>query len=984
MKKVIVFLFCILIQNAFAQSPKIGYIEGKVVEGTVKDFIEGTTGEIVPGAKIIIDGTEYRAISDFDGNYYIRGIEFGTYSITISSPGHVTKILTDVIVSSSDVQLINISLEPISTTITEVVIKVKINKSDDIGTLNVKKNSANSSDVISAQAISKTPDRTTSDVLKRVSGASIQDNKFAIIRGLNDRYNAAYLNDGPLPSSESDRKAFSFDIFPANMLDNITIVKTATPDLPAEFAGGIIQINTKSIPAKNFQSFSLAGGYNTITTFKDQVTYKGGKVDWLGVDDGTRSISSVIPAKGHYPTLMSDQALLAKQFNTDWSLHSKTFTPNLNLQYSMGINTTLFKKELGIITSLTYNKTNNFNQTIRRSYSGTGENGNSQLDFDYLDKVYSTQILGGAMANFTMKFNSNNKIGFKNLYSINSDDRVINRTGERDPTESNPALIKSNALWFTSNNIYSGQVNGEHLFKKEKLKIHWVGSYSNIKRTIPNLRRSIYNRSKFHNPDNLTGSDTLYSSSIDNGVGPDYSGGMFFSTNKENIASFKADFSYHLKELIGVKSELKIGGMYQNRNRTFDARQLGYTIYDNKSSIIFKDTLKYLDQNSIFNSENMGLLQPGVGGFKLSNGTKPTDAYSANSTTTAGYLMLDNKIQKNLRLVWGARAEYFVQNLSAIKSDYTELKIATKKLDILPSINAIYSFNKKQNFRLSFSQTLNRPEYRELAPFAFYDFNTQFVMSGNDSLKRAKITNLDLRYELYPGKGQLLSGTFFYKQFDNPIEQISRADVSNEMSYKNVSNATNYGIELEARTIIGSLIKSDSNSSWNNFTFYSNLAIIRSIVDVSGIIGTPYSSRPLQGQSPYVFNTGLTYFNEEKNMSASINVNKVGDRISILGNINQADIWEKSRTFVDFQIAKGFFNNKLECKLNFQNILAQKQIFYQNNYLDNTTISSGKEVSNLIFTGSKRNINGYNEKVDNMIWSTIFGRVVSASITIKL
>jgi outer membrane receptor protein involved in Fe transport len=476
----------------------------------------------------------------------------------------------------------------------------------------------------------------------------------------------------------------------------------------------------------------------------------------------------------------------------------------------------------------------------------------------------------------------------------------------------------------------------------------------------------------------------VYTASIDNGVGPDYSGGMFFSTNKENISSFKIDLSYHLKELLGIKSELKLGSMVQNRNRTFDARQLGYTTYGNGSSIHFKDSLKYLDQNAIFNSENMGLIKPGVGGFKLTDASKYSDAYTANSSTTSGYLMVDNKIHKTLRLVWGARAEYFVQNLHAIKSDKSDLQIATKKLDVLPSLNAIYSFHKKQNFRFSFSQTLNRPEYRELAPFAFYDFNTQFVISGNDSLKRAKITNLDLRYELYPGKGQLLSGTFFYKQFENPIEQISRADVANEMSFKNVPKATNFGFEIEARTIIGSLLKADSSSITNNFTFYTNLAIIRSIVDVSDIVGTPYTSRPLQGQSPYVFNTGLTYFNEDKNLSASINVNRVGDRIAILGNINQPDIWEKSRTFLDFQVSKGFFKNKMECKLNVQNILAQKQIFYQNNYTDNSEISTGKEISNLIFNGTKRNINGFNDKVDNMIWSTVFGRTISATITIKL
>ena len=957
------------------------------MEGSVQDFLEGTTGEIVPGAKIIINGTDYRAISDFDGNYFIRGIEFGTYSITISSPGHVTKILTDVIISSTDVQLINIALEPISTAISEVVVKVKINKSDDIGTLNVKKNSANSSDVISSQAISKTPDKTTSDVLKRVSGASIQDNKFAIIRGLNDRYNAAYLNDGPLPSSESDRKAFSFDIFPSNMLDNLVIVKTATPDLPAEFAGGIIQINTKSIPAKNFQSFSLGGGYNTVTTFKDQITYKGGKFDWLGVDDGTRAIPSVIPSKSEYPSLISEQASLAKKFTTNWDLYTKKFTPNMSLQYSLGLNTTLFKKEVGIVASLSYNKTNNFFQTIRRSYFGSGEENNLQLDYDYLDKVYSTQILGGAMANFAIKLNADHRIGFKNLYSINSDDRVINRTGERDPSESNPILLTSNAMWFTSNNIYSGQLNGEHLFKKEKVKFHWVASYSNIVRKIPNLKRSIYTRLKNpHDPtDPSSAIDTFNVANISgSNVGPDYGGGMFFSTNNENMSSLKGDLTYHLIDFYEVKSEMKVGGFFQLRNRVFDARQLGYTKYgSSSSSVVFLDTLKYLDQNSIFDNENMGLLKPGVGGFKLMDGSRYTDAYNANSSISAGYVMMDNKILKSIRIVWGARAEYFIQNLNAIKSDKSELKINTNKLDILPSMNTIYSIGKKQNIRASYSQTLNRPEYRELAPFAFYDFNTQLVISGNDTLKRAKISNLDLRYEIFPGKGQLLSGTLFYKKFENPIEQISRADVANELSFKNVPTAVNYGIELEARTIIGSLLKLDSFSLMNNFTFFSNLAIIRSKVDVAKIIGTPYESRPLQGQSPYVFNSGITYFDEATHLSFTANVNRVGDRIAILGNINQPDIWEKSRTFIDLQFAKSFAQNRVEFKLNFQNVLAQKQIFYQNRYFNDEVVNGAKSISNLILIGDKNNINGYNKEIDNMIWSTVFGRTISASISVR-
>lgn len=976
MKNVIVLLFCVLIQNLFAQSQKVGYIEGKVVEGSVQDFLEGTTGEIVPGAKIIVNGTDYRAISDFDGNYFIRGIEFGTYSFTISSPGHVTKILTDVIISSTDVQLINIALEPISTAISEVVVKVKINKSDDIGTLNVKKNSANSSDVISSQAISKTPDKTTSDVLKRVSGASIQDNKFAIIRGLNDRYNAAYLNDGPLPSSESDRKAFSFDIFPANMLDNIVIVKTATPDLPAEFAGGIIQINTKSIPAKNFQSLTLGGGYNTITTFKDQVTYKGGKTDWLGIDDGTRNLASSIPDVKDFPINSHAQADLAKITTSNWGLDSKHFIPNLNFQYSLGLNTKFFKKELGIIAALSYNRSNNYNQTIRRSYTGSGLDSTTQLDFDYLDKVYSTQILAGSIANFTLKLNDKNKFGFKNLYSINSDDRVISRSGVSNPGF-DPIEVKSNVTWFTGSNIYSGQLNGDHLFKNEKVKFNWVGSFSNIQRTIPSIKRSIYSRSK-------NGVDTNYMANIStSNISADYGGGIFTSLNKENIAAIKGDLTYNFKTFFDVKTDLKVGGFYQKRNRDFTSRMLGYTQYKPKGNF-FNDSLLYLDQNSIFSQENMGLLESGMGGFKLTDATKPTDAsYKANSSITAGFLMLDNKYNNFLRLVWGVRAEYFTQNLNAVRNDKSPLIVDVKELDFLPSINSIFSINKKQNIRLSYSHTLNRPEYRELAPFAFYDFNTQFVLSGNDSLQTAKIKNIDLRYEWFPSKGQLLSGTLFYKDFTNPIEIITRPDVDKESTYKNVSKAINYGVELEFRTIIGSLINSDSSSLFNNLSLYSNLAIIRSVVDVSSLVGSAYKTRPLQGQSPYVFNAGLTYFDENLDMSFSANINRVGDRIAILGTILEPDIWEKSRTFIDFQIAKSFFNKRLDAKVNFQNILSQDQVFYQNNYFDNESVGAIKGGVNSILIGDKRDRNGYDEKIDDLIWSTTFGKTISASIIFK-
>ena len=377
----------------------------------------------------------------------------------------------------------------------------------------------------------------------------------------------------------------------------------------------------------------------------------------------------------------------------------------------------------------------------------------------------------------------------------------------------------------------------------------------------------------------------------------------------------------------------------------------------------------------------MGLIAPGVGGFKLSDGTKASDSYSANSQLYAGFVSMTQHFGKN-KILYGARLEDFTQNLTAKRADKTPLAVHMHNLDVLPSINFIHNFTKQKVLRVSGSQTLNRPEYRELAPFAFYDFNTQFVLSGNDSLKRAKITNVDVRYEWYPGKGQLISIGSFYKYFVNPIEQITRPDVMNEISYKNVPNATNYGVEFELKSNIGALLKLDSVSKWNQFEFFTNLGFIHSVVDVSKNIGTPYDTRPLQGQSPYVLNCGVIY-KTDNDLTLAMNVNRVGSRMYILGSVLQPDIWEKSRTFLDVQIAKTFNEGKLEIKLNCQNVLAQRLIFYQNNYSTSPNVNAIQKAGNYLFTGESSGQNRFDKNQDDLIWNTKFGRTISFSLTYK-
>jgi outer membrane receptor protein involved in Fe transport len=338
--------------------------------------------------------------------------------------------------------------------------------------------------------------------------------------------------------------------------------------------------------------------------------------------------------------------------------------------------------------------------------------------------------------------------------------------------------------------------------------------------------------------------------------------------------------------------------------------------------------------------------------------------------------MMDNRYNK-FRLVWGVRLEDYSQTLS---TKFQNIELNNRQQDILPSANLIFAINKEQNLRLSYSKTLNRPEFRELAPFAFYDFTTQFLTEGNPDLKIAKIQNFDLRYEIYPGKGQLFSVSYFRKNFTNPIE-LKQTNNKN-IKYVNVDSSINSGVEFEFRTLLNSIIKVEGASILDDITLFSNIAIIKSKVDISSFDEIE-KSRPMQGQSPYVFNAGLQYMNKENGWAISTNANRVGNRIAIGGNDNNPSIWEKARTFVDMQVSKSFKDNKFEIKLNIQNILAQDLIFYQNNTPPKTvnTDPAFVSLSNIIFTGDSHNSNGYKVGVDDAIWITKFGRTFSLSAT---
>lgn len=953
------------------------YSQTAIIKGTV---VEEGTGKSIPGVIIKLLKTKIVTQSDASGNFIIRNVTVGKQELEFSDFTLETKIISEVDAIKDETTTLTVSMSEKNNSLNEVVIKrTKMNAESVASLLTVQKNSPRVSDGISAETIKRTPDRTTSDVLKRISGTSIQDNKFVIVRGLNDRYNTTYLNGSPLPSTEPDKKAFSFDIFPANMLDNLIIYKTATPDLPGEFAGGVIEINTKSTPDKDFQSVSLGTGYNSITT--NQTKYEA--------NDIKHSLPSNFPSSAAFfalQNLRTQESILqiadiAKNYQSNWEVNKSKFDPNSSFQFTLGryfkLNET---KNLGLLASVTNNVSNIFGKGVLKEFETPGA-----ILKDFINENYRVQKLFGGILNLTLKLNTNNKLSLKNLYSVTSESRYSDRIGTRNATDFEPTISVSSNRLFTQNKIYTGQLVGEHFLPTSKIKLNWVGSYSNVQREIPTERRNTYEYIQY-----ADGTQSVPTANfVLNSVGVDYPGSIFTSNNTENIYSSKIDISKKINFLNDFSADIKIGGIMQSRNRKFEARQLGYIPFNGfVNGIIwgantFSPLIPTSPNATIFNASNMGILStsPRVSGLTLFEGTRGSDYYDASSNLDAGYVMVDNVFNK-LRVIWGARIENYTQLLNSKSDVGIPLFVKDTQLDILPSVNFVYSLNKKQNLRLSGSKTLNRPEFRELAPFLFFDFDTRFNTEGNPNLKIAEILNADLRYEFFPGKGQLFSTSLFYKNFKNPIE--IQALANNQNKYQNAASGTNFGIELEFRLLLSAFTSAKENKFLNDLTVFSNLAIIRSKVDISNLTPTAVDS-PLQGQSPYVFNAGLQYLNKEMGWSFSSNINRVGDRITIHGNQTTGNtapaFWEKARTFLDFQIAKSFLKNKIELKLNVQNALAQDLIFYQNNYSGSNDVKGFSALVNKVFTGDSQNKNGYSSAEDDLIISNNFGRVFSFVMT---
>ena len=889
------FVLLVCLTTASAQTIRLS---GKVIN---------QKNEPVPAATITISGTKQALSADVEGRFSIQ-LEAGKkYSITISSTGYTTKMVEDVEVKLNDESSNNITivLEPAGA-LAEVIVRTTVRRESTSALLNLQRNNTALSSGLAADFIRKTPDKNTGEVLKRVSGASVQDGRFVVVRGLSDRYNAASLNNAQFPSTEPDRKSFSFDVIPAILVDNIIVNKTATPDLTGEFAGGLVQVQTKDVPTKNTLSIGATFGVNTQSTFKDFVSNERNSKDWLGFDDRTRSLPHGFPQTpqdyrilGANPTGVHQQVQISKSFNNDvYAQKMSTAAPLQTYNIAWG-NAKTFKNsnKFGTILSLTYRKSQLKYDVERRLNEQDG-----QINTQLFDQQNKYAVNWGAIANFTYVADKH-KISFKNLFNQLFEDNYYTRGGVSNDRIQD---IRFNSSVLNQRSFYTGQLEGEHTIGKKGIRFRWNGNFAYNWKTQPDLRTSSYFRPKgttgtFEYDDDDT--RRFYSDLRDYSYGGNGSITIPFTAWKE-------------------KQSFKAGGSTLIRIRDFKSRILRY-----EPGIAFDDAKKFLPFDQIFAPENIG-----TDGFIIDDFTNNQDKYFGVSIVNGMYAMLDNKFNDKLRLVWGIRVENFQQFLTTTDVTSKRVVVDTDKWDVLPSFNLTISPTGKSNIRIAGSRTVSRPEFREIAPFSFFDYEVFYAVNGTPDLKRGSILNADLRYEYYPKGGEGITVGVFYKSFDDPIElRLNSSSVVNRRTYEfqNADKAYSIGGELEVRKDLDFI-------SMKNFNLFANLTYIYSKVTLSTTTagGSAINeNRPLQGQSPYLINLGLQYASENGQWNGSLLYNRIGQRLSLVGdfaNLGIASVFEKPRNQVDFQFSKKVLKKRGEVKLQWSDILNAEYLFYDN------------------------------------------------------
>lgn len=903
------------------------------------------TKEPVIEALVTVTATRKRVQADLDGRYRLE-LPPGTYALRVFYEGFLPRRVDGVVIKKGAVTRLDIALPPDEKAAVEEVVEIDVtpDRASPAAQIEMRKNAPHAGDAISAADIAKSPDRNAADAARRVVGATLVDGKYLVVRGLGERYTNTLLNGTPLPSPEPDRQAVPLDIFPSLVLSDIQIAKTFTPDMPADFAGGSVRIHTRELPRSFFVQANVWMGANTQSTFASRLTYDGSSMDGFGIDGGARGFPSNVPdykigrglthPDGAYIT-PEQLTAYGRSINSTMVTRHTITGPNIRANLAAG-NTWKVGggQEIGVVAAATYGRRfQRRTDEVLRTYDKDPTDPDKLVpNTDYKVESGTDFVNWSAYGALTWAPDSRNKVSLTGLHNRSSTNeaRVV-----RGLSVERQADITDTRLRFESRSLTYGNLSGTHKIKSAGgAVIDWAAFTSLATSDEPDTRETVYVR------DEQLGVDAW-----DRGT---LSGSHFWGKQRETGYGGTLDWT---QPLIGGDqfTKLKIGAFVNRKARTFDARRFRFVNRQGTPAETYN-----LPADRLFSRENIGTA------LELEEYTKPNDAYTAGYAVYAGYFMFDSWVLSRLRLTGGARLEASRQNLDSFDPhaavatlDHTELNTT----DLLPSLNVVVKVRKDMNVRLAATRTVARPQLRELSPFNFTDYFGARDVYGNPGLQRTSIYNGDARFEYFPGSGEVLAVSAFYKQFYAPIERVIEPTGGiGSISFQNSDAARVMGVELEARKGLGFFhpAMKDITVLWN-LTLASSRVKINPNQSASGVKTQQTSNdRPLQGQSPWVVNAGLDYSPAAWGLRARVLYNILGPRISEVGAYDVPDTYEEPRHQLDLFLAKSV-GRHIELKFTAENILdaavrftqsTKTQTYIVNQRRNGTTVFVGVEYTN--------------------------------------
>ncbi len=868
-------LFLLLLTTAtFAQK---GTVSGTILAP------EAGKVQPMPFVNVALKGTTTGATTDLDGKFSFDA-EPGDHILQVSFVGF-EPVERDIKVVAGQATTANIELKSQAIEMKTVDVVATRRTDTESAVIMETRRSMQVVNAISSETISKSQDSDASEVMKRVPGVTVIGNNYIMIRGLSERYSNVQLHDVSAPSMEPDVRSFAFDIIPAGLIDRMLIYKSPAAELPGEFSGGVVKVYTKSIPNQGFFSASVTTTFRDGSSMQDFLQPKRSFLHSLGFNDGYNDLPDGFPRDVRRVDPSLDNGSInevGRSLKNNWLPEQVNSMLDRSVSITNASKFSLFGKDAGNITALSYSNAREVFNVQRADYNAYDLiNDRSFPLYEFNDQQFNQRIRTGLLSNFAIRLSPNSTIEFKNLLTVFNTTQYVNRTGIDYDFQYVPDNHSFDQVY---RGIYSGQLTGTHHWNEERTKLTWTGGYGWSYRDQPDYRRY---RS---NVDTLTGESTLF---IGLPLSPNYLG-RFFSEMRENSQSVNLALEHQLSEAHNFAPKLRTGLFVERRGRTFSARNIGYV---RSNFMQFDEGLIEASIDSLFHPDNINQTT----GIQIGEQSNPSDSYSASNMLMAYYVGADLPLIKDkLTLNTGVRAEYNMQRLESATFVGDPVIVDNPILSILPSANFAYHISQKQQLRLSYGRTVNRPEFRELAPFGFYDFNYNLVKKGSDSLRTPTIDNYDLRWEYYPNPTEMISVAFFHKEFKDPIETLfvpgGGSGGIKTFTFGNARFARSTGIEVEVRKSLMGITK---NPVLERFSVVFNTSLIDSEVNL-GLEGLGQSNeRPLQGQSPYIVNAGIYYQDVERGLQFSALYNVIGPRIFIIGFDAYPDIYEMPRNLLE-------------------------------------------------------------------------------------